>query len=458
MTWTMAMRVVAVTTACLLLGTCTAPEESASRDAAGTAAAVTLFENVTLIDGDTGAALERAAFLVDGSRVAAVGRAGDLTLPAGTTRVDLSGKTVMPVLVSAHVHIGLLDGLDFGPEVYTRARIVEHLQRYAYYGVGAVLTAGTDAGPVSFEIRDDPPLMAARLLTAGQGLAAPNGGPGFPVIAHTAFAITTADEGRQRVRELAAARANAVKIWVDDRQGRVTKLTPELYRPIIDEAHRHGLPALAHVYYLEDAHALVDAGIDGFMHPVRDAVMDDELIAMMKARDVFVAANIGGSRRATLSALSDATLARLVETVPLDVVDRYQRAMASRTPQQLENARRIHGNMAASLVRLQAAGVPIVLGGDTGIPNAWHGWAEHDELAAMVDAGLTPAAVLVAATSAAARVLGLEDLGTIAPGKRADFVVLDANPLDDMTNTQRIAGVYLSGVPVDREALRARWR
>lgn len=211
--------------------------------------------------------------------------------------VSISRARPLSLRWSALTYVGLLDGASFGPEHYTRDTIVNHLQRYAYYGLAAVLSAGTDVGPLSFELRNAPPPDAARLLTAGRGMAAPDGGPGIPSIANTSFPVTTADEGRQRVRELAAQGANAVKIWVDDRNGRVKKLTPGIYGPIIDEAHQHGLMAIAHVYYLADAHGLVDVGLDGFMHLVRDEVMDDGLIAKMKARNVFAAANIGGSHR-----------------------------------------------------------------------------------------------------------------------------------------------------------------
>jgi imidazolonepropionase-like amidohydrolase len=324
------------------------------------------------------------------------------------------------------VHIGLLDGMDFGPQVYTHDHLVEDLQRWAYYGLAAVLCPGTDVGPLAFQVRKERPAGAARLLTAGRRLAAPDSGPGIPSIANVSFPIMTAEEGRQRVRELADEHADAVKIWVDDRLGRVKKLTPDIYGPIIDEAHKHGMMALAHVYYLQDAHGLVDAGIDGFMHLVRDKVMDDDLIAKMKARHLWTAANLGGTRRTTLTEPPPGSVELLAETEPPSVVQAYRESFATRDPKAVANSKAIYANMKDSLAKLNAAGITIALGGDTGIPGAWHGWAEQYELESMVDAGMTPSQVIVASTSTAARLLKLDDLGTVAAGKSADFLVRSA--------------------------------
>jgi len=436
---------------------CSTPTPSIQASTTTSRQAPVLFEGARLIVGDTSSPIETSAFVVEDGKIGRVGRKGEIDLPSGAVRVDLTGKTVIPAFVSAHVHVGLLDGVSFGPELYKREVLVDHLQRYAYYGLAAVLSAGTDVGPLAFEVRKEQPQDAARLLTAGRGMAAPDGGPGIPSIANTSFPISSAEEGRKRVQELAAQGADAVKIWVDDRNGRVKKLAPDIYRPIIEEAHKHGMMAIAHVYYLKDAHELVEAGINGFMHLVRDEVMDDQLIAKMKQRNVFACPNIGGSHRASLSETPSATVGLLSESVPASVVEQFRASFVNRDPKALAAARATYDNMERSLAKLNAAGVTIVLGGDTGIPRAWHGWAEQYELERMVAAGMSPAQVIVAATSASARVLSLKDLGTVATGKSADFLVLDANPLEKITNTSRISAVYLRGRPLDRAALRARW-
>ncbi|HWL40951.1 MAG TPA: amidohydrolase family protein, partial [Gemmatimonadaceae bacterium] len=222
-------------------------------------------------------------------------------------------------------------------------------------------------------------------------------------------------------------------------------------------AHKHRMMAVAHVFYLEDARALVEAGIDGLIHLIRDAVMDDKLIAAMKERGVFMAPNIGGTHRRTLSEVPPAAIDLLAESVPPDVVREVRRSVTELDPQARSAARAMYGIMRQNVAKLNAAGITLVLGGDTGIPGAYHGWAEQYELEQMADMGMTPAQVIVAATSASARALRLDDVGTLAPGKSADFLVLDANPLDNIVNTRRISSVYLRGQRLDRAALKARW-
>ncbi|MGQ0734438.1 MAG: amidohydrolase family protein [Acidobacteriota bacterium] len=441
--------------ACVFVAACSGPQGAGQ--AKVPPGSVRLFEGARLIVGDGSAPIENGALLVEDGRITHVGRAGDRAAPTGATRVDVTGKTVMPALVSTHIHVGLLKGTSFTTDNYTREVLVDHLERYAFHGVGTVLSAGTDMGPLSFQIRDERPPGAAWLLTSGRGMAAPNAGPGFASIAHTSYPITSADDGIKAVQELAASRANAVKIWVDDRGGRVKKLTPDIYTPIVTEAHKHGMLVVAHVFYLKDAHELVEAGVNGLIHLVRDEVMDDALIARMKERRVFAAPNIGGTHRRTLAEPPPGVTELLAQSQPPDVVDAFRRSITDLTPQAREATRATYEKMQRSLVKLKAAGVTLVLGGDTGIPGAFHGWADLYELEQMVESGMTPAEVIVAATSAPARVLGLDDVGVLAPGKRADLVVLDANPLDDITNARRISAVYLRGLAVDRDALRARW-
>ena len=191
--------------------------------------------------------------------------------------------------------------IGYDPANYTPATRTDHLDRYAYYGVGTILSRGTDAGSLAFEIRREQErglLGGARLLTAGQGLGALSAGPGAEAMRGSAYGVTTEDE----VRELSALGVDAVKIWVDSRNSTVEKLSPELYRAVITQAHSRGLIVIAHIYTAEDAADLVEAGVDGFAHLVRDGEMNSALVAATARRNVFVMPTLGVSERATHTA------------------------------------------------------------------------------------------------------------------------------------------------------------
>ena len=408
-----------------------------------------VFEGARLIAGDDRPAVEDAAFVVENGQITQVGRTGERQTPEGAARVDLTGKTVIPGLIDLHTHLGwtVIDTNTTGPDTYTRENLIDHLHRYAYYGIAAALGMGVDPGDVAFQIRAEPIPGAARFRTAGLGIAMPNAGPGAAYWRPVPYGVTTEAQAREAVQELAARNVDLVKIWVDDRNGTVEKLLPPLYRAVIDEAHTHGLRVAAHIFYLEDAKELLRAGVDGFAHGVRDREVDDEFLTLLRERpEVFLIPNLPD--RGTTAE----DLPWISETLPPEQVQRILDTETSRTPDAVRAAREFFDLQARNLTRLQAAGVRIGFGTDSGEAV---GWTAHQELADMVAAGMTPAQTIVAATSTAADILGLDQLGIVAAGKRADFVVLDANPLDDITNTRRIASVYLSGVEVDRAAVRA---
>jgi imidazolonepropionase-like amidohydrolase len=429
---------------------------------AQTHSGATVFVGARLItDGDR-PPIEDSAFVMEGERIATVGRRSDVATPAGARRVDLTGKTVMPAIVNAHVHVGFQNDASFEAANYTRESIVRQLRQYAYYGVAAVLTAGTDTGDLAYQIRDTLVPGAALLRTSGRGFAAPNAGPAGAAMRASAYGVSTEDEARRQVRELAARKPDFVKIWVDDRNGSVVKLAPNLYRAIIDEAHAQGLRVAAHVYYLADARDLVDAGVDGFLHSVRDAELDEELVARMKARNVFITPNltIGGRGAAAQSPpwFDDPLLAEVFSAA---VIARPRTAAQNQATAAAAGRGRTSAGPTSyemqirSLAKLNAAGVTIALGDDSGIENSFPGYAALRQLERMAEGGMTPQQVIVAATRTPAALLRLTDLGSIAPGKSASFIVLDANPLDSLANARRISTVYLRGQEVDRAAIRA---
>jgi imidazolonepropionase-like amidohydrolase len=377
---------------------------------------VTAYEGARLIVGD-GRVIENATLVVDGAKIAQAGAAADVRVPAGATRVSLAGKTVMPMIIDTHVHLS-----------ETRDARIRDLRMRAYYGVSAALSMGTD-GYGLLDMRGEAIPGAARFRSAGRGITTPE--PGRTTVPYW---ITSAAEGRKAVEEIAAHKADIVKIWVDDRDGKYKKLTPEMYGAIIDEAHKRGLRVTAHIFNLEDAKGLMRAGVDVFAHSIRDKDIDDETVAMFKQRPNLVLTPNLPDRGVKVD------LSWLRAGLSADELKKLEAANTDRP-----KAQALFGIQARNLAKLNAAGVRITLGTDGNRP-----WGPHEEMLDMVTAGMTPMQVIVAATRNSAELLRLADAGTLQAGKSADFIVLDANPLDDITNTRRISTVILRGAAVDR--------
>jgi len=386
------------------------------------ATGVMVFEGARVIIGDARAPIENASFVVDGARFVQVASAADVRVPAGATRVNLAGKTVMPAIVDTHTHLS-----------QTLDMLHDDLRRRAYFGVGAAMSLGQDTTDVSFQVRAQTLPGLARFFTAGRGITAPE--PGRTM---APYWVTTTAEARTAVQDNAARKVDIIKIWVDDRMGTVKKLSPELYRAVIDEAHKNGLRAIAHIYTLEDAKGTLGAGLDAFAHGVRDKDLDDEFIALVKQHpDLVLIPNMPDR-----GVVADITWLR--PSLPAADFAALEKANTSRP-----DAQTFWGIQARNLAKMNAAGAQIVMGTDGNTP-----YAPHFEMADMVAAGMTPAQVIAAATSNGARFLRMTDAGTIDVNKSADFLVLDANPLDDITNTRKISSVYLRGAAVDRSSYR----
>jgi len=443
----------------------------------------TVYEGARLITGN-GDAIENAVFVVENGRFTAVGRRGELPLPAGVRRVDLTGKTVMPTMVDLHGHIGFqnIPAGTMSKETFTRENLIDHLQRLAFHGVGAVVSIGdlvdrsdmkggrTGWGDVPLRVREEVVPGAALFRTAGAGMAWPgSGAQGHPSRVDIAYPVATVEEVRAAVADYVRMKPAFIKIWVDDRNGTKQTLTPPLYRAILDEAHKYDVPVAVHNVKQADAKELVRGGIEGWLHvPVRQGeVADDEIVALVKDR---VARNDRPMMWMTPSMITawmntqggghptflDDPLLRATYS-PADIEKYWAEPLAKMTAEQVARAKRNFDSDAKSAMRLRAAGIRVVEGTDTGQTRFLIGYFNHIDLEAMVAMGLTPGEAIVAATRDGAEIAKI-NTGLVAAGRNADFMVLDANPLESISNTRKINQVYLRGEEVPRAAYAAKWQ
>jgi len=434
---------------------------------AQTAAAV-VYDGARVVLGDDRGPIETGTFVVQDGRITAIGAKGSVTVPVGATRVDLTGKTVMPTLVNVHVHIGYERYTSWGAENYTPANVLDHLQREAFYGVGVTQSVGSSPTDPSIAFQRDQ--QAGKFAPAARfffmpGMAPPNGGPDAVLLKgtqalHAVYEVSTADDARTAVRGMAAKGLKNVKIWVDDRRGTYPKMTPEVYNAVIAEAHSHGMKVQAHATTLPDQKAVVRAGVDVLVHTVQNEKIDDEFIALLKEKKPYWTTVIGLGDRTEVC--DDDPF--VTQQLPGSLVAKIR---ATTTPRPLEpscgprspNFETREATLKYNVSQMMAAGARLLLGTDAGISSGYtFGSADHHEIARWVEFGVTPAQAIVAATSRPAEYLGLTDTGTLAVGKRADFIVLDRNPLENIRNTRTIDSVYLAGAKLDREALLAKWR
>ena len=443
----------------------------------------TVFEGARLIIGDGSAPIENSAFIVTGNTFTQAGRRGELQIPAGAVHVDLTGKTVMPALIDLHGHYGFQNIVQgtMSKSFYTRENLIDHLERLAYSGVGAAVGVGdledrsdmhggrTNWGDVPLQVRDKVIPNAALFKTAGTGIAWPGSGPqGDPSRVDVPYAVSTPDEARKAVDDYVKMKPEFIKIWVDDREGTKKTLTPPLYGAIADEAHKFNVPIGVHNVTLANAKELMRDGVEGWLHvPVRGGeAVDNELIGIVKQRvarndrpkmwmtPALISAWMdtqGGTRPAWLD---DPMLRALYSS---DQIEEYWgRPLAKRTPQEVERSRKEFALEASNAMKLRAAGMRIVSGTDTGQTRFFIGYSNQMDLESMVAMGMTPSEAIVAGTRDAADIAHV-NAGLVAAGKSADFIVLDANPLEKIGNSRRINQVYLRGQKVDRAALQAKW-
>jgi imidazolonepropionase-like amidohydrolase len=419
--------------------------------AAGLHAEVKIFTKFTLIDGTGRPASGGSAMIVDAGRITWIGPLRQLAAPSGAEVVDLSGKYVMPGMIGLHVHLGITEGLTQDARFFTPENVEKNLKTYASYGVTSVLSMGTDKDSI-FPIRDRQRATGrpreTRVYTAGQGFVFKGGYGGVPGINQ---GISSIAEVEPAVAAQAAKHVDIIKLWMDDHLGTQKKMPYEMSKAIIESAHKHHLRVAAHIFYLEDARHLVNYGVDGLAHSVRDKPVDQDLIETMKRRGTWqMAATL--SREASMFSyarppafLTDPFFTCCVAPEVIDTLSspEYRKKISSdphfkHYPEYLKTAQE-------NLKKLVDAGVHYGFGTDAGPPARFPGYFEHWELELMVEAGLSPAQAIAGATRNAAEFLGAKELGTLEKSKWADMIVLDRNPLEDIKNTRAIHAVYIAG-------------
>ncbi|TMB40909.1 MAG: amidohydrolase family protein [Deltaproteobacteria bacterium] len=416
-------------------------------------AEVVVLQGATLIDGTGRPPLKNAVLVIDAGRISAVGPADKVKAPPGARALDLKGRTIIPGLINAHGHVGLVVGGQSRADGYTRENVQTQLLQYERYGVTSVLTLGLNRDLV-YDVRDEQrrgTVPGATLFTAGRGIGVPDGAPPVPSAPDQVYRPRTPEEAVANVEEAAARKPDYFKIWVDDVFGKFPKMDPAVFKAAIDAAHRHSIKVASHVFYLGDAKAVITSGVDALAHSVRDQPVDDELVAMMKKRGTFYVATLNVD--ASFSAFADDPALLddpfLTAALPPDSVQQFRspeyRAKVAADPN-VPKARAALENGMRNLKTLHARGVHIAFGTDSGAnPVRIQGWGEHRELELMVKAGLSPMDALVAATRGSATMLGISDRGTLEKGKRADLLVLAGNPLDDIRNTRKLVSVWHDG-------------
>ncbi len=404
--------------------------------ATSASAQTTAFVGGRVLDG-TGKVIDNGTVIVTGARITAVGPAST-PVPAGATRVDLKGKTILPGLINAHGHVPATTGLRTDPASYTRDNLLRQLRTYAMYGVTTVFSLGDDQAE-GFTLRDQnaSAVDRARIFVAGAVI----GG-------------NTAEEARAATAKVVATKPDILKIRVDDNLGSTRKMPEAAWRAVVADSDAAELPLAVHIYYLADAKATLEAGADLIAHSVRDVPVDEQFINALKARNVCYSPTL---TREISTFIYDSTppwvddpffLKGAEKGVPEQLKDPKRQEQIRNSPAWKSGQQYKAGLEVAkrNLKTLVDRGVRIAMGTDTGPPARFQGFFEHLELEMMIESGMTPMQVIVSATGDAARCHGRQgQLGSLVAGAAADLLIVNGNPLDNIRNLRNIDSVWING-------------
>ncbi len=396
----------------------------------------TAFVGATLINGTGSEPLLDAILLISNGIITGVGTAEDIVIPEASTIINVNGKTIMPGIINAHGHIGGTEGLS---AAYSRNNVIRDLKLNAAYGVTTIYSLGGD-GKESVAIRDEQDsisLNRSRLFVAGEVVTG-----------------NTPEEARAMVDANAAMNVDFIKIRVDDNLGTTEKMKPAVYEAVIDQAAKHNLKVVAHIFYLEDAKALLRLGVKFIGHSVRDQEVDEEFISLMKQNEAAYCPTLMREvstfvYESTPDFFADPFFLSHADTAILAQLKNPDRQLSIKNSDAAKKYKQAFEVAKRNLKILSDAGVKISFGTDSGPPARFQGYFEHLELEQMVDAGLTPMQAIKAATGDAVYEAQRNQLGALEVNKAADFIILGANPLDNIKNTRTIESVWIGGNKVN---------
>jgi imidazolonepropionase-like amidohydrolase len=410
-----------------------------------------------LLDVSEGQIIPNALVIIENDTVTYAGPEKKFETSTETTVIDCSGKTILPGLFDAHIHLGGSSTLGY---VYVDEN--RKLSAFLYAGVTSVFDLG-GVPDLLFSLREaekKDQKLSPRVFAVGPLFTSPKG-HGTEYGVPMSLTPTTEKEAREAVRQLIKDKPDHIKIIYEKGSKRFTSLSFELMRAIIDEAHKNNFPAVTHIITFEHAQDALKAGTDGLAHMVTDQVVSDEFLKEMKQKGVYCIPTL-----AVFESLSGGMLVKTEDQIAPQLKQGISReilidlAKKREMPGMNESLKAWHKTLHFAKInakKMADNGIKLAVGTDAGNPAVFFGPSVHREMELMVEAGISPAEVLKAATQNAAEILGKSDtLGGISKGKLADILIIEGNPLDNIQNTQNIWRVIKNGQILDREDLISR--
>jgi cytosine/adenosine deaminase-related metal-dependent hydrolase len=424
-----------------------------------------VIDHVTIFDGTGGPVIRNGAIVIQGDRIRDIGRRGNIRGGPGVTILDATGKFAIPGLIDAHVHFDQSadiyarpDAIDlrgvrpYSDEIaWTRERLPETLMRYLRAGVTGVVDMG---GPLwSLDFRDNANKWSDTTSVAAAGpLISTEPDPELESDDSPVVLMENPNDARDLVARVAARKPDLIKILFIHRPGTDLDRQAELVKVAIAESHRRGIRVAVHATQLETAKAAMGAGADILVHSVDDRRVDTGFLAMLKARDVIYIPTLMVTERYDAVFSNSVKLLeierRLGDPEVIQSWDELHRIPLEKIPGGIPSPLLLASRPMEflNLQLLAAADMRIAVGTDAGNIGTPHGPAIHREMELMVEAGMRPFDVLVGATRTAADVMGRgSEVGTLTKGKLADLVLMNADPVINIRNTQKIFRVMKAG-------------